>query len=43
MLERGSVFERHGEKETQLHTDIHKLSNSFDKAIFKNFNIHMGN
>jgi len=35
MLERGNVFESDSEKETQLHTDINKLLNNCDKAIFK--------
>jgi len=28
VLERGSMFERDSERENQLHTDIHKLSNN---------------
>jgi hypothetical protein len=35
--------EGHNERETQLHTDIHKLSNNCDKAIIKYFNIYLGN
>jgi len=34
MLEAGNVFERYSEKETQLHTDINKLSNNCVKVTY---------